>query len=138
MGEEGLFYYFEHTGDADSPSLGSHTMVIAYHNGSFKPNKQAQIRFTQSGAVMKEDGIDRWRTEVRQQTNALELSSWDYRSIGQRPVSSVSADDSDAQFVHRDTLAPYAYESRQQGQRLADHQLEGLAAHKEVQVCRAP
>jgi uncharacterized protein involved in type VI secretion and phage assembly len=95
MDEEGLLYYFEHQGDTDSPSLGSHTMVIADHNGSFKPNKQAQIRFTQSGAVMKEDGIDRWRTEVRQQTNALELWSWDYRSISQRPVSSVSSDDGD-------------------------------------------
>ena len=29
MDEEGLFHYFEHTGDPDTPSLGSHTMVIA-------------------------------------------------------------------------------------------------------------
>ena len=36
MSEEGLFYYFEHTGEAASPSLGSHSMVIADHNGSFK------------------------------------------------------------------------------------------------------
>ena len=37
LAEEGLFYYIEHTGDASSASLGMHTVVIADHNGSFKP-----------------------------------------------------------------------------------------------------
>jgi type VI secretion system secreted protein VgrG len=85
MSEEGLFYYFEHSGDAASPGLGSHTMVIADHNGSFKPNAQAGIAFTQPGAVMKRDSMDRWRLELRQQTNAIEISSWDYRSLSHRP-----------------------------------------------------
>lgn len=35
MHEEGLFYFFEHESDPDSPSLGRHTMVIADHNGAF-------------------------------------------------------------------------------------------------------
>jgi hypothetical protein len=65
MREEGLFHYFEHSGDAASPSLGNHTMVIADHNGSFKPNAQAGIDFTQPGAVMKRDSMDRWRLELR-------------------------------------------------------------------------
>lgn len=86
MREEGLFYYFEHTGDAENAPFGTHTMVIADHNGTFKQNAQATISFTQPGAVMKEDSIDRWRTSVRQQTNAIELSSWDYRTTGSRPV----------------------------------------------------
>ena len=88
MLEEGLFYYFEHEGDPDSPSRGSHTLVIADHNGAFVPNVQADVRYTQSGTVMKEDSIDRWRTEVRMQTNAIELASWDYRSRQMRPVTS--------------------------------------------------
>jgi uncharacterized protein involved in type VI secretion and phage assembly len=85
MHEEGLFHYFEHTGDAASPGLGSHTMVIADHNGSFKPNAQASIAFSQPGATMREDTLDRWRTGVRLRTNAIELSSWDYRSLDSRP-----------------------------------------------------
>ena len=134
MLEEGLFYFFEHTGDPDSPSLGSHTMVIADHNASFQPNPQAQVRFTQSGAVMKEDGMDRWRTEMRQQTTGLELSSWDYRSLDQRQVSAVGGESGQVELVSRDTLGPYAYESRQQGQRMADHLLQGLVARKEIYV----
>lgn len=65
MHEEGLFYYFEHSAVPDSPRLGSHTLVIANHNGSFKANAQAEARFTQPGAVMREDSIDRWRIESR-------------------------------------------------------------------------
>jgi type VI secretion system secreted protein VgrG len=53
MLEEGLFYYFEHHGDAASETLGGHTMVIADHNGSFQSNAQPMVRFTQPGAVMR-------------------------------------------------------------------------------------
>lgn len=69
MHEEGLFYFFEHEGDPDSPTLGRHTMVIADHNGAFRPNPQARVEFTRPGAVMKADSIDRWRTESRLLTN---------------------------------------------------------------------
>ena len=84
MHEEGLFYFFEHSGDPDSPSLGAHTMVIADHNGAFQPNPQPQVEFTRPGAVMKADSIDRWRTESRLLTNGIEMGSWDYRTVRQR------------------------------------------------------
>ncbi|PHV32471.1 type VI secretion system tip protein VgrG [Janthinobacterium sp. BJB312] len=135
MREEGLFYYFEHIGNAESAILGSHTMVIADHNGSFKPNAQASINFTQPGAVMKEDSMDRWRTSVRLQTNAIELSSWDYRTTGSRPVSSVSANgDGGNPLVSRDTPGAYAYESMKQGQRIADNQMQALDAMRETHI----
>ena len=75
MHEEGLFYFFEHSGDPDSASLGSHTMVIADHNGAFAPNPQSSVEFTRPGAVMKADSIDRWRTEARLTANAVEMGS---------------------------------------------------------------
>ncbi|USX11319.1 type VI secretion system tip protein VgrG [Oxalobacteraceae bacterium OTU3CAMAD1] len=135
MHEEGLFDYFEHTGDAASPGLGSHTMVIADHNGSFKPNAQASIAFSQPGATMREDTLDRWRTELRLQTNAIELSSWDYRSLDTRPVGAASADGGDsAPLVSRDAPGAYAYQSREQGQRIADNQLQVFEASKEIHV----
>jgi type VI secretion system secreted protein VgrG len=87
MHEEGLFYFFEHAGDPDHPALGSHTMVIADHNAAFKPNAQATVWFTQPGAVMRADSIDRWRTESRLRTNAIEMGSWDYRTLRQRQVA---------------------------------------------------
>jgi type VI secretion system secreted protein VgrG len=135
MNEEGLFHFFEHTGDPDSPGLGAHTMVIADHNGSFKPNSQANIAFTQSSSVMKQDGLDRWRTEMRKQTDAIEISSWDYRTLNVRPVSAAGAGGADgSSLTVREPLVPYAYETRQQGQRLADNLLQGLAARKEVHI----
>lgn len=133
MLEEGLFYYFEHTGDASSPSLGSHTLVIADHNGAFAPNVQSAVNFTQPGAVMKVDSIDRWRTEWRQQTNAIEMGSWDYRSLDQRPVAAYG-DASGATLLSRDAPGAYAYASREQGQRIAVRQLQALQAGKEVHV----
>lgn len=125
MGEEGLFTFFEH-------SPGGHTLVIADHNGAFVPNAKADVRFTQPGAVMREDSVDRWRIETKLQTNAVELASWDYRSRGLRAVSS-SAPDS-MTLPSRDLPGVYAYASREHGQRIADRQLEALQAEREVHV----
>ena len=137
MHEEGLFHYFEHAGDGASPGLGSHTMVIADHNGSFKPNAQASIAYTQPGATMVQDSMDRWRTELRLQTNGVELSSWDYRSLDTRPVTATSSGNNggdSSPLVSRDTPGAYAYQSREQGQRVADNQLQALEAAREVHV----
>jgi type VI secretion system VgrG family protein len=132
MGEEGLFYFFEHEGDPDSPGLGSRRMVIADHNGAFQPNIQPAVRYTQPGAVMKEDSIDRWRCELRQQANAIELSSWDYRSLDHRPVSSSTVQAAGAELTSRDVPGQYAYPNRSQGQRMADRQMQALEARREV------
>lgn len=135
MGEEGLFYYFEHSGDASSANLGSHTMVVADDNGSFKPNSQPEIKFKQPGAVMKEDSIDRWRTELRCLTNAVELSSWDYRSNSDRGASSASAaGGNDIRLTSQDAPGAYAYQSREQGQRIADNQMQALDAARETHI----
>lgn len=132
MCEEGLFYYFEHESDPGSPGLGSHRMVIADHNGAFRPNVQSSVRYTRPGAVMKEDSMDRWRCERKLLTNAVELSSWDYRSRDRRPVSSSSMDATGPELALRDAPGPYAYPSRRQGQRLADRQLQAIEARREV------
>lgn len=130
MHEAGLFHYFVHHGDPDSPSFGSHAMVIADDNSSFKPNPQEQVRYTQPGAVMREDSMDRWRSELRLQTNAIELHSWDYRTLDQRPVS--AGGQSEQVLTSRDTPGAYAYASRAQGQRIADQQWQALEAAREV------
>ncbi|MGI4845766.1 MAG: type VI secretion system Vgr family protein [Janthinobacterium lividum] len=132
MHEEGLFYFFEHEANPDSPSFGSHTLVIADHNGAFAPNAQADVRFSRSGAVMEEDSIDRWRTELRAQTNAIELGTWDYRTCRMRQVWSSSQERED--LCTRDTLGPYAFPTREHGQRIADNQLQALQARREMHI----
>jgi type VI secretion system VgrG family protein len=132
MREEGLFYYFEHSGDAASPGLGGHTMVIADHNGSFQPNAQATVRFTQPGAVMKEDAIDRWRSALRWIAGGVELASWDYRSRDTRPVSAASVGVDPGAPLTRDAPGAYAYTSREHGERIAKRQVEALEAGREI------
>ncbi|WP_208281102.1 type VI secretion system Vgr family protein [Massilia oculi] len=135
MLEEGLFYYFEHEGNPGSPSRGKHTMVIADHNGAFRRNRQARVEFTQPGAVMKADSIDRWRTEAKMLTNAIELDTWDYRAAQTRPVNADEWNADGPPLRSRDMPGVYAYPSRAQGNRLAEVQLQALQARRVVHVC---
>ena len=80
-----------------------------------------QALHSQAGAVMKVDSIDRWRTETRWLTNAIDLRSWDYRAVNDRPVSDLDAGDVPL-LTSRDTPGAYAYSSREQGQRIAARQ----------------
>ncbi|MCX7217386.1 MAG: type VI secretion system Vgr family protein, partial [Burkholderiales bacterium] len=135
MSEEGLFSWLEHLGDPASVSLGSHTLVIADNNAAFKPNAQASINFTQPGAVMKSDSMDRWRSERRWQTTAVEVASWDYRSINNRPVvahSSANNSSDSSSLVSQDAPGAYSYESRALGQRLADLQLQAVEVQNKI------
>lgn len=134
MIEEGLFYFYEHAADPASPSLGSHVMVIADHNGAFQPNIQRRVRYTQPGAVMKEDSMDRWRSKLSMHTNAVELRSWDYRTLDSQSVSAAGEQPPGAALVSSDALGQYAYSGRAQGQRMADNQVQALEAQREVFV----
>jgi Rhs element Vgr protein len=132
MYEEGLFYYFEHN-SADGE--GSHTLVIADHNGAFQPNIQNEIRFTQPGAVMREDSLDRWRITTRSVVESSSVSSWDYRSRSSRPVEANVAMGGDAPGLRScDTAGPYAYPTRSQGQRIANNHLQALQSAKEIHI----
>lgn len=144
LAEEGLFYYIEHTGDASSASLGMHTVVIADHNGSFKPNARERIAFSQPGAVMPEDSIDRWRSVRRWQSNAVEILTWDYRQAAVREASSMSSAGSDngdgggdatpggLVLSLRDAPGVYANENRAQAERQARNQMQAIEARNEV------
>jgi len=129
MHEEGLFHYFEHSADHASTQLGSHTLVIADHNGSFLDNPQAQVRFTQPGALMREDSIDRWHSLSRPAATSVDIGSWDYRTRGSRPVSA-GGGAAALDLISRDAPGAYAYQTRAQGQRLADNQLQASPYRK--------
>jgi type VI secretion system secreted protein VgrG len=133
MHEEGLFYFFEHSGDPGSPSLGSHVLVIADHNGAFQENVQSSVEFTRPGAVMRADSVDRWRIESRLATNAIEMGSWDYRIVRQRRVDAAGLD-GEASLASRDAPGVYAWQDREQGQRIALNQIQALEASRQVHV----
>jgi uncharacterized protein involved in type VI secretion and phage assembly/uncharacterized protein (DUF2345 family) len=129
MLEEGLFHFFEHSGDAASPALGGHTMVIADHNGVFQPNQHATVSLMPPGFGLPTGSFDRWENAARWQTNLVEMSSWDYRAVNARPVSASGATDG-GPLTSRDTPGAYAYASREQGQRIADNQARALDASR--------
>ncbi|MEY4763922.1 MAG: hypothetical protein RI907_595 [Pseudomonadota bacterium] len=131
--EEGLFTWFEHTGDAtDATALGGHTLVIADHAGAFSANAQSRIRYTQPGAVLKEDSITRWHAVRRLAPTRVTLSSFDHRSVSQIEASA-DADAAHAQahpLVHADQPGAYAFETPEQADRRTRVQLEGLQAER--------
>ncbi|MBD8531778.1 MULTISPECIES: type VI secretion system Vgr family protein [unclassified Massilia] len=132
MHEEGLFYYFEHSPATNENRQASHTLVIADHNGAFRPNTQAEVRFTQPGAVMREDSVDRWRITTRSVVGATSLDSWDYRSMSNRPVEASTVTDCNASGpASRDTPGTYGYPTRARGQRIVDNHLQAMEVTKE-------
>lgn len=121
MREEGLFYWFEHTAD-------SHTLVIADHNGAFKPNVQERIRYTQSSAVLPEDSLTLWDDEAHVRTGGMQMTSLDYRSMDTRPVSQQGLDAPLPSLGIADVPGVYAYEDAAQGQRIVLRQMQAIDA----------
>jgi type VI secretion system secreted protein VgrG len=131
MAEEGLFCWFEHQA-AEGEALGQHTLVIADHNGCFKPNVQAHVRYTQSAsASFKEDGITRFDESRRVAPTMLSAASWDYRAVSQ-PAAEAAGDaqiGADAlALTLRDQPGAYAYETAAQAERLARRHLQAMQA----------
>ena len=85
LAEEGLFYWFEHTGDSASATLGNHRLVIADSNSAFAPNQQAHIRFHRAAAVEHTDAVTGWQATRRIATNAMAVASWN-EQIGRAHV----------------------------------------------------
>ncbi|RJG00511.1 type VI secretion system Vgr family protein [Noviherbaspirillum sedimenti] len=81
LAEEGLFYWFEHVGDAGSAALGNHRLVIADSNAAFGPNVQPPIRFHRAAAVEQSDTITGWQTARRVVTNTVRVASWNERQV---------------------------------------------------------
>lgn len=131
--EEGLFYWWEHTSKGDSKGEeGSHTLVIADHNGAFQPNQQSRVRFTQAGAVLKEDSLSRVARQASVQTASLELASGDYRTLSLRPQQQTGQNlpTNLSHLSAADLPGAYAYEDSAQGERLLQRQMEALDARR--------
>ena len=54
------------------------------------------MRFTQAGAVLKEDSLTRVETHARVRTASLELASADYRTLQLRPQPTAASSKSAA------------------------------------------
>ena len=123
LAEEGLFYWFEHAGDATSPTLGAHTLVLADSNAAFRPGRAASIRYHRSNATEKDDTIQHWAPARRWQTGQVARASWDYRSLSNRPAQA-QVDGPAVDATDDDTAGPYAWPNLATGQRRAQQHLD--------------
>lgn len=131
MAEEGLFCWFEHSA-AEGDSLGSHTLVISDHNGSFAPNIQPLVRYTQSAAAsFKEDSLTGFAHARRLAPTLLSTASWDHRAVQLTGFDAAG----DARLSPAGLALPlaeqpgaYAYEDSAQAQRITQRQLQALQA----------
>lgn len=129
LAEEGLFCWFAHE-SAEDESLGKHTLVIADHNGAFSANIQPRIRFTQAGATLSEDSLDRWYGLRQIDTAESNASSWDYRSLSARPQSALSTIDNGAlpKTVAWHDPGQYAWQNSAHGERMLGNQRQAIDA----------
>jgi type VI secretion system secreted protein VgrG len=135
LAEEGLFYWFEHKGDSSAAPFGTHTLVIADHNGAFKANAQAQVKYKRADATESEDTFQRISGARRIMTNAVEMASWDYRSVQPRPVAAQSGRNNSQEsfdLTAVDHPGLYAYQDGADGSRYAHQQLEALEARNKL------
>lgn len=131
MQEEGLFCWWEHEGDAASPNLGAHTLVIADHNAALPANPHARVRYTQSATVLPEDSLVRLQRDRRVRTAALSLGSRDYRTLSLRGSGEGGLESHLPELELHDVPGLYAYEDPAQGARLARVQAQAFDAQRE-------
>ncbi len=131
LAEEGLFCWFEHQA-TESDTFGQHTLVIADHNGSFKPNVQPRVRYTQSAsASFKEDSLTRFNETRHVAATTLAAGSWDHSSVQQMSAQALGdarLSPAEMQLSLRDQPGAYAYEDAAQAERIVQRQLEAIQA----------
>jgi type VI secretion system VgrG family protein len=121
--EEGLFYWFEHTADGDSKTLGKHTLVLADSNLHFTPAEATSIGFHQTSDGDPQGSIQHFANTRRWRIGNVARASWDYRSLSARATLS-QATGAVVPGQDRDVAGPYAYPGSTHGVRLADRQLD--------------
>ncbi|MGY8526879.1 type VI secretion system Vgr family protein [Paracidovorax citrulli] len=134
LAQEGLFYYFEHEA-GEGEALGLHRMVIADRNAAFADNPQPVIRCGRTDATASEDAITIWQAQRQWQTSAIEVASWDYRSVSLRKATLATHHDNGENataLVDADYAGQYAFADAAQAQRLAAVAMESLEVRNKI------
>ncbi|MEC5081018.1 type VI secretion system Vgr family protein, partial [Xanthomonas oryzae pv. oryzicola] len=58
LAEEGIAYWFEHTGAADSATRGTHTLVLSDHNAAFAD--LGTVRYHRTDVTEQQDSVQQW------------------------------------------------------------------------------
>lgn len=121
--EEGIFYWFEHEGDANASNFGQHTLVLADSNRQFKPDDPVVIGFHQTSDGDPAGNIQNFMAARRWRIGQVMRASWDHRSLSTRP-SEATVKGAVMPGVDRDVAGPYAYQTAAIGDYRAQQQLD--------------
>ncbi|WP_241751845.1 type VI secretion system Vgr family protein [Xanthomonas translucens] len=122
LAEEGIAYWFEHTGAADSDTRGTHTLVLSDHNAAFAD--LGTVRYHRHDVTEQQDSVQQWSPARRWRTATLSRASWDYRSLSLRPAGAEATPLGDIDAEDVDTAGPYGWQDSTRGQRRAQQQLD--------------
>jgi type VI secretion system secreted protein VgrG len=120
--EEGIFYYFEHTGT-------KHTLTLADDNGAVKPCPgQSKARMASDpGQWQKEDVVTAWESEAAVHTGKVTLRDYDYEQPALQLESTVTGAQREEHYAY-----PGRYTALDDGDRLARLQLEAEEARQRL------
>ncbi|WP_175908711.1 MULTISPECIES: type VI secretion system Vgr family protein [Burkholderia] len=121
--EEGLYYWFEHAGDAQAKTLGGHTLVLADSNECFLPREPERVPFHQTGESDPAGGIRHFAPARRWRIGRVSRASWDYRRLSARPVAAY-ASGAVVPGEDRDVAGPYAYQTAAVGEQRSQQHLD--------------
>jgi len=138
MEEEGLWYYFEHSGNgngedgegsenSDENCFDGHRLVITDDADTTQPVQPRLIRFHRQAATEQEDALTQWGGVRRQQPTRVSVGTFDYKqpSLTKRTGLSTLSDQGnlpDAEVY--DYAGEYYYHGHDRGERLTANRLE--------------
>ncbi|RBC35385.1 type VI secretion system Vgr family protein, partial [Xanthomonas oryzae] len=122
LAEEGIAYWFEHTGAADSATRGTHTLVLSDHNAAFAD--LGTVRYHRTDVTEQQDSVQQWVQAHRWRATSLSRASWDYRSRSLRLAGAEATPLGDIGAEDVDTAGPYGWQDSTRGQRRAQQQFD--------------
>ncbi|WP_353980128.1 type VI secretion system tip protein TssI/VgrG [Salinicola endophyticus] len=135
--EEGLWYYFEYSGqeqDADNASsdpsgsgFDGHRLVITDDVDTTQPVSPQAIRFHRQAATEREDALTQWGGVRIQQPTRVSVGTFDYKqpSLTKRTGLDTLSDQGNLPRTELyDYAGEYYYHGHERGERLTENRLE--------------
>ena len=121
---EGVFHFFEHSGDSGATSLGQHTLVLADQNAAFAPTPAKTYAYHRRDATERANTLQQLRVRRQLRPTQVMRGSWDYRTLNLRPTQASA--DAALPIEDHDVGGAYAYRTQAEGDRQTQRQLDAL------------
>lgn len=134
MEEEGLWYYFEHSGNNENDdkqdaanSFDGHRLVITDDVDTTRPVSPRYIRFHRQAATENEDALTQWRGARQQQITRVSVGTFDYKQPSLTKLAGLKTIDNQGALPDSeiyDFAGEYYYHEHERGERLTANRME--------------